>query len=136
MRLFTEVKSIHRKYKILIFIVVIVVLGIFGFSHSCNLAIATGIGIKSVSLGEEFRIGKGELVKVKGKRVALKITGFDNQPCPIEISCTNSGQTVYYELTVDGKKYNDDLMTPYRLIINSNTTNFTSFAYITINYIE
>ena len=55
---------------------------------------------------ESVRLEKGQILKMRGvDDVSVIITGFTNRPCPDGTSCIWSGQSVQYELTENGKKY-------------------------------
>lgn len=71
---------------------------------------------KNVSLGEEFRLKKGEAAKLKDRNVTLKITEFIYSPCPANAECVWSGLAVKYELTVDGINYSKDTKTSYDVV--------------------
>lgn len=93
--------------------------------------------VTTVELDEEFTLQIGERVKLEGKEVYLKLTGFYNQPCPQGAQCVWSGQAVHYELTVDGKVYKTSLTgnlpsdSPYMGI--KKKTDYTTYATMTIH---
>ncbi len=71
---------------------------------------------KNISLGEEFRLKKGETAKLKGRKVTLKITDFIHSPCPANAECVWSGLDVKYELTVNDISYSKDTKTGYDVV--------------------
>lgn len=95
-----------RLVTILIIVGVIVIVGIAVFLVTRFVpTLIPGLGTKTVSLGEEFLLKKGQTAQLQGLDVSLTVTGFINSPCPAGTQCFWSGQAVSYKLKADGQTY-------------------------------
>lgn len=100
-----KIKEIFTKknQKILSVIVVVVALVSIGF------LLFNTLGKEVIAnLGETVRLEVGKTLQIKNKNVFVKITKFDNEPCPSGVECIWSGQSINYEITADNKKYSAD----------------------------
>ena len=91
---------------------------------------------KSVKLGEEFTLSKGQLAGIKDLNISLKILNFIYSPCPKGSECFWSGLAVVYELSVNGTSYGISLNTPpykspYDVTIQK--TDYKTFATFVID---
>ena len=91
---------------------------------------------KSVNLGEEFTLAKGQSAIIKDLNVSLKIIDFIYSPCQKGSQCFWSGLAVVYELSVNGKVYvsslgNSIYGAPYDIFIKK--TDYKTFATFVID---
>lgn len=97
--------NIMKKLVTILSVVAVILLAGAAVYYFMNRSYQSNKGTFSVSLGEKFRMGKGETAQLDNLDVYLKITDFINSPCPSDSVCIWSGLAVVYELSVDGKKY-------------------------------
>lgn len=53
--------------------------------------------LASVSLGQEYQIGKNEGVGLNNENFIISVEGFSNNPCPQDAQCIWSGVGVFFE---------------------------------------
>lgn len=100
---------------------------------------------KTVYLGKEFDLRKGEIAYLIGTDASLKITDFQYIPCPTPNLCFWSGRGVIFKFTVNGKTYNLTSLTspspydisyeaPYDVFVKA--TDYSSYARFIIDNTE
>ena len=65
---------------------------------------------KEINLGDEFTLGKNEMVKINNTGLEIKIVKFYNSPCPVGSQCIWSGMGIDFECYLNGQLEGTELM--------------------------
>jgi hypothetical protein len=86
----------------------------------------------SFKLGEVFTLGKGCAAKLVGADFEVGVVDFYNHPCPEDVSCIWSGQSVMLEYTSHGETHRGDNTQAFGYMVHIEESDYETFAKLSV----